>query len=1020
MTTLLYNRTSASLLQSTIRMPQLVNFAKEQGYEAIAICDQGVLYGAMEFFHLCQKANIKLLIGLEIMVMIEEQAYPFLVYAKNDAGYQQLIETSTLLETTRPNLTEDELFSLNKNCLIIAPVNDSYLENLLVRKHDDKIDLFLQKYAQLTDFWVGIGPNYSQFNRDNNPIIEEKCQIYKIPVAAISLALYAGVDDYEAFRVLRAICEQIRVNDAQLIAPTDKQLYNPQEMEQLFSPESLQQTDVIASRCNLNMQLPKAFLPPFPTPNNVDSKDYLSGLCQAGLNKRMDGKTISQSYQMRLNYELKVIIQMHFEDYFLIVWDFIRYARQQGIYVGVGRGSAAGSLVAYCLGITHIDPLKYGLLFERFLNPERISMPDIDTDFPDDRRQEVIDYVTEKYGRDHIAHIVAFATLAAKQVIKDAGKALGVNSSVIDILTRNIPNQPKITLKMAYEQNPQFKKAVESAEANRNLYQIALRLEGLPHHISTHAAGLVMSGLPLTQNVPLLKVDENTYATQYPMQNLEELGLIKMDFLGLRNLTTIAQIVETINQTAKVPLNILKIPLDNQATYELIGKGQTIGVFQLESSGMVNLLKKMLPTCFEDIVVTVALFRPGPMENIPLYLQARSHPETVTYPHPDLIPILKPTYGIMIYQEQIMQVAQVMAGFSLGKADLLRKAVSKKQAESLQSLQADFVSGARKKGYDDKVINHVYELILKFANYGFNKSHSVAYALLAYQMAYLKANYPLPFYQALLNSVVGNEDKTAQYIMEARSKGIQMLSPDINKSTDHFIIEGNNLRFPITAIKGIGLLTAMPIIEERNEHGLYLDFIDFICRANQLGMSRKVMETFIDAGCLDNPTINRTGMHQGLTDVLRYAELIKVDDNGTISLKFDLVSRPLLTSGKEDSQAEAQNEFNLLGLYLHGHPAESRRKLFPKACDSVTARLHKGYIETVVQLIALKQHRTVKGDLMCFATGQDEMGTIELAIMPDLFRQLNPELKKGQLVYLTGYIDEQRPSVKVKTLKVLE
>jgi len=1019
MTTLLYNRSCGSLLQSSLRIGQLVSFAQEHGYHDIALCDRGVLYGAMEFWHLARQAGIHPIFGLEADVEIEQGLYPFLLFARTDQSYHQLILVSSRLQTSTEPVSLEQLVGMAPDCIIVVPNENGWITHLLALKQTDRITAFLSNWRHDGYFYVGLGGSDSQFNRDINPVLTGLCQACGVPTVALAPAFYRDPEDFESYKALLAIQKQVALDDPQLSYRSASHLRTPEQMQALFDPLSLQSTDRIAGDCQVTMDLPKAALPRFTTPQGVSSRSYLSQLCHAGLAKRFAGRTIPPVYPKRLAYELSVIAQMHFDDYFLIVWDFIRFSRQKGINTGVGRGSAAGSLVAYCLGITHIDPIRYGLLFERFLNPERISMPDIDTDFPDDRRQEVIDYVTDKYGPDHIAHIVAFATLAARQVLKDTGKVLGISASSLDIMTKAIPNEPKITLQRSYDENPRFRKAVESSAANRHLYQLALKLEGLPHHVSMHAAGLVMSDRELTDNVPLLRIDAQTCATQYPMEYLEELGLIKMDFLGLRNLTIIAQIVQAVNQVRQTPIDILKIPLDDAKTYELICSGCTTGIFQLESEGMRNLIRKLNPRCFDDIVVTIALFRPGPMENIPAYLAARQNPQSVVYPHPDLKPILQSTYGIMIYQEQIMQVAQLMAGFSLGKADLLRKAVSKKHADQLAAMHDEFITGALARGYDRRVAVTVFEMILKFTNYGFNKSHSVAYAMTAYQLAYLKANFPLPFYQALLNSVIGNDAKTAEYITEARQADITILGPDINASFSLFIAEDGRLRYPLLSLKGIGRLVSDQIVAERQANGAYPDYLAAVARMANVGIGPKALEILIQAGVLDSLGLNRPTMLKALPEALRYAELIRIGvDGGQASLDFGLVSPPIITPQPGDPAEDQRAEFEIIGMYLKGHPAAKLRNGFPSAVNSAIAKKTRGRCEVVVQVKRIREHRTVKGDLMCFATGYDDMGQLDLVFMPDAYQRYADQLKKDAFVYAQGTIDD-RQSLKVSVMRLL-
>ena len=735
----------------------------------------------------------------------------------------------------------------------------------------------------------------------------------------------------------------------------------------------------------------------------------------------MQYQPISSVYQQRLDYELDVIIRMQYADYFLIVWDFIRFAKTQHIYIGPGRGSAAGSLVAYCLGITHVDPIRYHLLFERFLNPERISMPDIDTDFPDNRRDEVIHYVEQLYGKHRVSHIITFNTLAAKQVLRDVGKAMEINPRQIDRLCKLVPNVIKVTLDYAYQNDARFKELINSGETMRRLYATARKLEGLPRHASLHAAGIVFSDEAIEQVCPLIDVDEGICATQFTMEYLEELGLIKMDFLGLRNLTIIDEIVQHINATADKKLDIMRIPLDDAKTYALIRAVDTVGVFQLESEGMKNLIRKMQPNCFEDIVATIALFRPGPMENIPEYLDRREHPEKVDYIHPSLQPILQNTYGIMIYQEQIMQVAQTMAGFTLGKADNLRKAISKKKGEELRRMQAEFISGALRKGYDEALAQKVYALIMKFANYGFNRSHSVAYGMIAYQLAYLKANAPLYFFNSLLNSVIGSETKTSEYVFEARKRNIQILLPDVNRSHNQYGIEDNALRFPFVGIKGIGSAVSSLIVEERDKKGEFRDFFDFTARMNGNKIGKKTIEILIYAGALDCFKVGRASLMASLEDALRYADLVKIEDVDQVLFDFDLVSKPAMTMMRDNATIRSEKEKEAIGFYLSRHPiADVRSRMGKDLPILISLPKYKGrYVKFVCLVDRCRQYRTKNGDMMMFVIGSDETGKFDLVCMPNIYRQHADDLVKGNYLYVEGIVDKET-SCLVKKLTRIE
>ena len=1017
MVALLYNRTCNTLLSSSLRIKQLVSFCVEKGYKAVGIADTNVLYGAMELYHLCKSSGIKPLYGLEISVTIDSEKYPYVLYARNNAGYQELIELSTALNDDLDVVSPEHL-DRYKNLITIEIENRGYLEHIINTEDNSALMEYVRRYANRDNFYIGLSsPLNNNYYRNLNDRITHFAMQNHLQTVAMPLSLYATKEDAESYKVLKAIRLQTSVNDSKFSYETDSHLLAQQDIYDLYDAMSVNNTDMIINDCNVDLgEMPKASLPKFITPEGVDSKTYLKSLCLAGLKKRFEGRKYPDSYSNRLNYELKIITEMNYEDYFLIVWDLILFSRRNNIYVGVGRGSAAGSLVAYCLGITHIDPIKYGLLFERFLNPERISMPDIDIDFPDDKREQVIQYVIGKYGSDHIAHIITFNTLAARAVLKDAGKALDVTASKLDLLTKLVDNVPKMTLKRAYTTNKRFNTAVNSSNEFKRLYEIALKLEGLPRHTSIHAAGIVMSDRPLNVNMPLLKVDDS-YCTQYTMEYLEEMGLIKMDFLGLKNLSIIAEITENVNRIQ--PLDILKIPLDDRKTYELISRADTAGVFQLDSDGMKNLLRKLKPTCFDDIAVTIALFRPGPMENIPVYLAARNDSSNIRYAHPDLIPILKETYGVMIYQEQIMQVAQKIAGFSLGKADLLRKAISKKIPDQINMLEGDFRVGALERGYSSAVINEIFEDIKKFANYGFNKSHSVAYGLLAYQLAYLKANFPLQFYMSLLNSVIGSDNKTNEYIVEARRNGIRVLPPDINQSDIEYVIDGDTVRFPLNTIKGIGKIVAGSIVEERRKNGLFRDYFDFVVRCSSLRIGKNIFETLIKSGCLDSFGLSRSTMVNGLDETLRYADLVKVDVNGQIQIDLQLVDKPVLKVIPDNSAINSRYEEELIGFYLSGHPVEKFRQQYPETIDSSVLKTRRGYVKVICKIQKMRDYRTKNGELMCFVDGFDEFGEINMVLMPNVYSRYSSKVRKGCVVFAEGTIDD-RLSVKVNNMIILE
>ncbi|MGX8834161.1 DNA polymerase III subunit alpha [Amedibacillus sp. YH-ame6] len=1008
----LHVRSCFTLLQSTMTIQKIIDCAKEHGYTSVALTDKNVMHGAMAFYHACKKEGIHPVFGMEVDVKWNDGIFGLLLLAKNDDGYQSLMKLSTRINTDEhiAILTLEELLPYTNDCVVITNGDQNNLETYIIREEKEPLIEYLKECSlSFSNFYVSIARNDSGLLASKNPFLKSICKEMDILTVALSRVYFKNEQEEESYKTLCAIAQGVSVDDKMLNYSPKRYFRSMQQMEALYEEDDLKRSDEIASMCQVKMQFAKAVLPKFQNKYDVTSEEFLRSLCQKGLMKRMDFKQIPTVYQKRLDYELDIIIRMQYADYFLIVWDFIRFAKTRDIYIGPGRGSAAGSLVSYCLGITHVDPIKYDLLFERFLNPERVSMPDIDTDFPDNRRDEVIQYVKERYGTHRVSHIITFNTLAAKQVLRDVGRSMNINIREIDTLCKMVPYMPKVTLDYTYHNVPRFKQMINSSDKYKQLFMVSKQLEGLPRHSSLHAAGIIMSNVSIEEVCPLIDVDEGMCASQFTMEYMEELGLIKMDFLGLRNLTIIDDVVRHIQKGAKKDFDIMRIPLDDKKTFQLIQAVDTMGVFQLESEGMKNLIRQMKPHCFEDIVATVALFRPGPMENIPEYLKRREHPETIDYIHPVLEPILKHTYGIMIYQEQIMQAAQTMAGFSLGKADNLRKAISKKKGSELVKLQQDFIDGAIQKGFEKQVAEHVYELIMKFANYGFGRAHSVAYGMIAYQMAYLKANAPLYFFMSLLNSVIGSETKTSEYVFEAKKRKLQILSPDINSSSGTYEIEGNALRYPLLGIKGIGSALCVQIIEERNEKGKFKDYFDFVARMCGYKINKKIMETLIFAGALDCFKINRASMIASLDDALRYGDLVKIEDADQVLFDFDLVSKPALISIKENSALRAEKEKEMIGFYLSKHPIEELRSKVNATLPSIIS-LHnkKGYVKFICILERIKQHRTKKGDLMAFLIVADETSKFDLVCMPNLYEIHAGELVKGNYFYVEGVIDEKR------------
>jgi len=703
---------------------------------------------------------------------------------------------------------------------------------------------------------------------------------------------------------------------------------------------------------------------------------------------------------------------MHFEDYFLIVYDFVYFAKKHNINVGPGRGSAAGSLVSYVLGITSIDPIKYDLIFERFLNPKRISMPDIDIDFPDTRREEVVEYVIEKYGKEKVSQIITFGTLKAKQVIRDVSRVFKLRNYEVDNLTKAITSDDSLIKN--FEKSLRFRQLIHENTKYRKIYDIALKLEGLPRHVSTHAAGIVICNDSIDEIIPTITID-NRLTTQISMDLLENLGLIKMDFLGLRNLTIISEIVDEIHKF-NPNFDINKIPLNDQKTYSLISNAEVVGVFQLESDGMKSLIRDVKPHSINDIALTIALYRPGPMENIPLFLKNRKKLNKIEYPHPDLIDILKETSGVIIYQEQIMKIAQKMASFNLAEADILRKAMSKKKLAELEKYKQQFIDGCLMNGYNKDLAINVYNLILKFANYGFNKSHSVAYSLIAYQLAFLKANYSLLFFCSLLNSVKGSVSKTKEYLYEIKKLQISILPISINYSSSQYQIQNSSIRFSLLNIKGLGQNTLNTILKDRENNGLYEDFFDCVSRLTRLGINKKLLEVLINSGAFDEFNHARKSMVASLEIAIEYSELANFDHN-QMSLDVNILPKPHLIFVTDNVMDKAEKEKEVLGFYLSANPITFFKEKYQIKSNPI-ADFHnkKGQLTGFGLLNSIREIKTKNGDIMAFAKVIDDSSEIDLAIMPDIYLNFKSDLKIGNYILFNGIMSE-RPSCLVKKIR---
>ncbi|WHZ01994.1 DNA polymerase III subunit alpha [Neobacillus sp. YX16] len=1008
-----------SLLTSTASVHELIDNAKKKGFRAIALTDRNVMYGAIEFYKLCIKNNIQPIIGLTVDVESEiekEVSYPLVLLAENEKGFKNLLKISSAVQTKATNgIPFKWLKHYAEGLIAISPGIEGEIEqNLLNDQPEQAIEIIkkLQSIFGRESFYLAVQNHQLEQEVIVTKKIQSIAEELTIPLVATNRVHYLEQDDMFAHECLLAIKNGDKLQDEHRERLESNQFYlkTAQEMVEIFSeiPEALENSISIAKRCMVNIELNKTYLPEYPTADGQPAEKYLEMLCQKGLKERFAAPT--QEHFERLSYELSVINSMKFSNYFLIVWDFMRYARENGILTGPGRGSAAGSLVAYVLYITDVDPLSHQLLFERFLNPERISMPDIDIDFPDHRRDEVIEYVAKKYGELHVAQIVTFGTLAAKAAIRDVGRAFGLNTKELEQLSRRIPARLGINLEDAYRESQHLRAFVDESPVNRKLYETALKIEGLPRHTSTHAAGVIISEKQLIELIPIQQGHNQVYLTQYSMEHLEEIGLLKMDFLGLRNLTLLESIVSSIQKKTGRKVDIKTLPLNDEKTFELLARGETTGIFQLESEGMRKVLLRLKPSRFEDIVAVNALYRPGPMENIPLFIERKHGSQAVEYPHKDLEPILENTYGVIVYQEQIMQIASIMAGFSLGEADLLRRAVGKKQKEVLDRERNHFVQGALKKGYERELANDIYDLIVRFANYGFNRSHAVAYSMIAYQLAYLKANYPLYFMAGLLTSAIGNETKIAQYIMESKQKEIEILPPSINYSGFSFQVEKTGIRYSLAAIKSVGAAALREIYQARKSKK-FEDLFDFCTRVSSKAINRKTLEVLVHSGSFDEFNEDRAVLLASLDVALEHAQIFKIDESSQVELfleEFQLKPKyvqvdPIRLEDKLSFEKEA------LGFYLSDHPISIFEKRLKQAGAFVLFELTAEHKRAAagVYIVSLRKIRTKKGDSMAFLNVSDSSGEMESVAFPVVYKKYSHLLDHGKFVVMEGKAEER-------------
>ncbi|GCF95754.1 DNA-directed DNA polymerase [Enterococcus florum] len=989
----LYTKTSYSLLKSTLTIEEYVRQAQERGYQFVAITDEHVLYGAVEFYQTCKKYGLNPIIGMELdyeSKVAEEAAV--LLYAKNYEGYQELMRLSSkrMIDEQRCSIKEYQ-------------INSTHLAMVLPASPDDSAESMVQKVKEMKQ----VGPVYVACSPEREHLSRQLEQ-QNVSLLALHQVQYLQAADAFVIEVMEHIQEGSQIGREELVAKQGALYLAPEEEQQRWFQDNrytraLENAERLAMDCQFELPLHQKLLPHYPVEGGDSAQQHLEKLCWQKLSERVS--TVTQVYKDRLTKELSIIHRMGFDDYFLIVWDVMDYAHRNKIVTGAGRGSAAGSLVAYVLAITDVDPIEYELLFERFLNPERNNMPDIDLDIPDNRRNEILHYVKEKYGRFHVAQIATFGTMAAKMVLRDVGRVFGLSQSEANRWSKAIPNRLKITLKEAFETSESLRQLVHTNPRSQLLFDTALILEGLPRHVSTHAAGVVISDQELISIVPLQNGSEDILLTQFTMNAVETIGLLKMDFLGLRNLSIIDKTLKNIQRVTGERLDLKQISLNDPQTLALFQRGETTGVFQFESAGIRNVLRKLGPTSIEDIAAVNALYRPGPMQNIDHFIARKKGKEPINYPETALQPILENTYGIIVYQEQIMQVAAKMAGFSLGQADILRRAISKKKKEVLDQERNHFVSGALEQGYSKESANRVYDYIERFANYGFNRSHAFAYSFVGYQMAYLKVHYPGPFYTALLQSVRNDPKKMREYIAEAKKVGVRLLAPDINKSSYSFtLIKENLIRFGLDAIKGIRRDFVAEILSQRSVEGPYTSLDNFLLRIEPRWLKEEYVEPLILVGAFDHLDANRHKLQDGLEGKIQNV----LYSGGSISL-LDVMSLKEQEITDYTLAERLDHEERYLGLYVSGHPTESFPALLKtKGVRAISEVVVGENVQILFYLKELREIRTKKGEQMAFLTGNDQSGEISLTVFPQLYRRKRDELILDKVYLVKGKVERSR------------
>ena len=1052
----LHVHTEYSLLDGSNKIKECVARVKELGMNSVAITDHGVMYGVIDFYRAAKAAGIHPVLGSEVYVAPgsrfskepgqgnEDRYYHLVLLAENDTGYHNLMKIVSRGFTEgyyyKPRVDLEVLEEFHEGIIALSACLAGEVQRYVARglyEEGKEAALRYERIFGKGNFFLELQDHGISEQQLVNQGLLRMSRETGIPLVATNDVHYTYADDVKPHDILLCLQTGKKLADEDRMRYEGGQYYikSEEEMKALFpyALEALENTQKIADRCQVEIEFGVTKLPKYDVPDGWTSWEYLNKLCHEGLAERY--QPVSEELTTRLDYELSVIKTMGYVDYFLIVWVFIKYAKDHGIMVGPGRGSAAGSLVSYCLGITTIDPIRYQLLFERFLNPERVSMPDIDVDFEPEGRQAMIEYVSRKYGADCVVQIVTFGTLAARGVIRDVGRVMDLPYAFVDSIAKMVPQELNITLDKALAANGEFRKLYQEDEQVQELVDMSKRLEGLPRHTSMHAAGVVISQKSVDEYVPLSLGSDGAVVTQFTMTTLEELGLLKMDFLGLRNLTVIRDAVEMIGKDTGKALDLNQIDYDDKKVLDYIGTGKTDGIFQLESAGMKSFMKELKPYSLEDIIAGIALYRPGPMDFIPQYIKGKNNRDDIIYDCPQLEPILEPTYGCIVYQEQVMQIVRDLAGYTLGRSDLLRRAMSKKKGEVMQRERQNFVYGNEeegvpgciKNGIDEATANKIYDEMIDFAKYAFNKSHAAAYAVVSYQTAYLKYYYPVEFMAALLTSVIDNSGKVAEYIYSCRQMGIQILPPDINKSVGTFSVENGNIRFGLTAIKSVGRPVIQAIIEERKERGEFKHLKDFIERMGGREVNKRTIENFIKAGVFDSLGGTRKQFMMIYIQIMdQVNQERKYSMTGQMSL-FDLVDDeqkkefeiPLPKVGEYEKENKLAFEKEVLGVYLTGHPLEDYEEKWKKSISRTTldfqiddetgrSRVRDGAKEIVGGMITNKTIKYTRNNkTMAFLTIEDLMGTVEVVVFPRDYVRNQNYLNEDSKVFVKGRVSEE-------------